>query len=242
MENIRVPTVIASALFWSWFDTVLFRPTLFLPFGGTTQLYEPYFVIALGLGALPLLIAAFKPRSIDPLLARRSSWVAVTAASVLGGMATAIGAWSSSLPLVVGGAVLVGSCLGCYQLLWARSYAAGGARSAVTLVSLSIVLGALLDFSIFGLPPIVGALLTIAMPFVSLLLVLMAPRLAAPSNEREPQRPTPPAEPNADTVNGMSAPQRTTPFDTLFEGSRHRLFGLPLALVLSFLVYGFSFG
>lgn len=230
--------VVASALFWSWFDTAVFRPTFMVPFAtSSNELYGGYVACALACGVAPLLLATLRPHLVEPQLSRGSWWVAVTATSTLGGAMAALGASMGSPALVILAAAVVGICCGCYQLSWARWYAERGARSAVSFVSLSIALGALLDFSILGLPPMVGLVLTACLPLISLAVLLMSPEFREVGSATTGHAP---AGEQANEASDGRGPALS--LDLIFEGSRHRALGLSIPLVLSFLIYGFSFG
>lgn len=251
LEEVGVWTVIASALFWSWFDLAVFRPSLFLPFGEAARCYGPFFVSALLCGAVPLLLAAVCPRRIEPLLLRKQAWVSTSIAAFVGGSATLIGTFADSQALIVLSGCVIGICCGCYQLLWARIYAMRGARSAVALVSLSIALGALVDFSIIGLPTNIGLFPVVLLPLVSLALMVVSPaiRISAGQTAYIGDRQGASGlggstNPDVSTLprSNASRGQISAALDSIFEGSHHRILGLSLSLVFSFLIYGFSFG
>ena len=231
--RVSAQPIIASALFWAWFDLAVYRPTLFLPFaGGDMGLYRTFFLVAMGCGALPLLLAALRPGLTEPLLGRRPAWLAMTGVALAGAAGAVAGAALSSAALAVVGGVMVGACLGFFQLAWSKVYAVRGAKTASTLLALSIGLGALVDFSVFGLPAIVAVAVTVALPFVWALLMAPSPLIGAE------------ARGDAALTLGndpAASPVSRTSLDAIFEGSSLRVFGLSLSLAAAFLIYGFSF-
>lgn len=224
--RVGVQPIIASALFWAWFDLAVYRPTLFLPFSDDMGVYRVFFIVAMACGALPLLLAALMPNRSEPLLGRRTSWLIATVAAVAGSAGASVAGMISSCVLAVISGAMVGACLGVFQLVWSKVYAIRGAKTASALLPLSIGLGSLADFSVFGLPEGVAAIVASCLPAVSFALMMTSSVIGARENGLKVAPP---------------AGEQLLSLDSIFGDGRVRILGLSLSLAAAFLIYGFSF-
>ena len=215
----------ASALFWAWFDSGVFRPTFLEPFDGAGHLFLPYLVCAVAAGGAVLLASCLRtgaPAQADEPARERRRW-AVGSSLALGGAALSLaGGATSSLALVVLGAVGTGGSCGTFQIAWGSVYARAGSRFAGQTVALSIVLGVVVDALVMGLDARFAAAFTAALPLVSAALALFLFR-----ETTQPPQETPVG--------------RATSAEELF-GSHRTLAGLPLSLLVAFGLFGLSFG
>ena len=117
--------LVASALFWSWFDSGVFRPTFLAPFTSSTWMFFPYLTTALAAGGVVLLVACLRskrqPGTDSPQPApdfNRQRWIYAAVTAFVGAIASLSGAAFDLLPLVLLGAAGTGASCGFFQLAW----------------------------------------------------------------------------------------------------------------------------
>mgnify|MGYP004643408443 CR=1 FL=1 len=113
----------ASALFWSWFDSGVFRPTFLAPFASSTWMFLPYLITALAAGGIVLLVACLRSKhqicSDSPQPApdfNRQRWIYAAVTAFVGTVASLSGAAFGLLPLVLLGAAGTGASCGFFNL------------------------------------------------------------------------------------------------------------------------------
>lgn len=215
----------ASALFWAWFDSGVFRPTFLVPFAAERQAFLPYLVTAIAAGAAVLLAACLKERgpvSTEQYAREQRRWICAAASALLGTTLSLFGGASEILALIVLGAIGAGASCGFFQLAWGSIYARAGSQSAGRIVALSIALGVLVDVLVMGLGTWFAVIFTAALPLVSAGLALFLLREKALTRTEHDKRDMPAAE-------------------DVF-GSHRTLCGLPLSLFVAFGLFGLSFG
>ena len=222
--------LVASALFWSWFDSGVFRPTFLAPFCSSAWMFFPYLVAAIASGGAVLLVACFMHRRLSTgadapsrLHLDSSGWIGSAALGLVGSAASLFGAALASLPLVLLGAIGVGASCGAFQLMWGAIYTRGGSKFAGRTVALSIALGVFIDVLVMGLDAWFAAAFTAILPLVSSGLALFLLYEDA----------FPRASPQADPSQHMH--------EAVF-GSHRTLGGLPVSLLVAFGLFGLSFG
>ena len=221
--------LVASALFWSWFDSSVFRPTFLTPFASSAWMFFPYIVAAIASGGAVLLAACLACRGSSGTASasradfRQRGWISGAACALAGTIVSLAGAALTSLPLVVLGAIGVGASCGVFQLAWGTIYFCGGSRFAGRTVALSIALGVLVDALVMGLGSWFSVAFTAVLPLASAGLALLLIRENA-----FPRAP-------------IQKPVEQQPHETVF-GSHRTLGGLPLSLLVAFGLFGLSFG
>lgn len=222
--------LVASALFWSWFDSGVFRPTFLAPFTSSTWMFLPYLITALAAGGIVLLVACLRSKhqigsdSPQPMPGfGRQRWIYAAVCAFAGAIASLSGAALGLLPLLLLGATGTGASCGFFQLAWGSIYARAGSGFAGRTVALSIALGVLIDAIVMGLGTWFAAAFTTALPLISCGLVLFlmhedALPQAVPQKQPDPQA-----------------------HEAIF-GSHRTLGGLPLSLLVAFGLFGLSFG
>lgn len=212
-----VAIVLSSAFYWAWFDSSVFRPTLFMSFEGSARFYSVFFIVQMSSSAVSLLV--FRKR-----LGRRSRRfdIAFAGAALAGGAGTMLGAGLSSMPLVALGAVFMGCSCSYLLLAWASVFSWKGAKTASLFISASVAVGVFLDILIIGLAPLFAAVFTMLLPALSVAGLQFVRFL----------------------LEGMDTTRsgRSLSLETIFSESKHLFFGLSLSLVAAFFIFGFSFG
>ena len=222
--------LIASALFWSWFDSSVFRPTFLAPFASSAWMFSPYLITAIAAGGIVLLIACLKSGHLSNRAAsspvphtNRRRWICAAVSALLGAVASLFGAALGLLPLILLGAAGTGASCGIFQLAWGTIYARGGSGFAGRTVSLSIALGVLVDAVVMGLGAWFAVAFTVALPLISCGLVLFLMHDGA--------------LPQATSQKQAGQKDREAIF-----GSHRTLGGLPISLLVAFALFGLSFG
>lgn len=211
----------ASALFWAWFDSGVFRPTFFAAFPASSGMFLPYLLGAIASGGAVLLAACLtRGRSQAWQDARR--WPTAAALALLGSAFSLTGGALELLPLVVAGSLCVGASCGVFQFAWGEIYARGESGFAGRTVAASIALGVLVDCLVMGLAPGLAAAFTAALPLAS---AGLAQFLSHTGSLPQPA-PSPAGRGSSETV----------------FGSHRTVCGLPLSLLVAFALFGLSFG
>jgi DNA-binding CsgD family transcriptional regulator len=220
--------LIASSFYWAWFDAATFRPTLFMPFEGSSGYFSLYFSITMISGSVFLLIAALKSNSLAPYIKMIPSGVIAVALAVGGTLLTMLGAFLVNPAPIIIGAMLTGTTCSFFLLEWARIYSRQGAKSAGLLISSSIALGTLIDLLVIGLAPLFAAIFTVALPLIVLGILF---NIYALINQEEAGQHEAPLIPDAAVT-----------MDMIFPSRKHRPFGFSLPLIMAFFIFGLSFG
>jgi DNA-binding CsgD family transcriptional regulator len=227
-ENLWI--LIASAFYWAWFDMVTFRPTLLLPFDGATSYFSLFFIVSMATGAIVFLIAAIFKDRVAKHIRIKPFGLVFCATAVTGNLLTMLGGYLLIPPIIMVGAVLVGSSCSFFFLEWARMYSRHGSKSASLLIAAAIALGVLLDLLIIGLNPLAGAFFSSSLNLIATGILVYIYTL---THDRDAVAIVLPLKTDA---------QGTLTLERIFTGGRHRIFGLSISLVAAFAIFGFSFG
>lgn len=234
--------VLSSAFYWAWFDTVTFRPTLFA--AGNAELYPCFLVITMLAGSLFLLAAFFKYRQIATKLSLNPYGAIVTLASIAAAGIVVLGSFTGLSALVVLGGVLVGVTCSYFLLEWACMYSRNGAMSAGPLMAASVVLGAVVDLGISSMESMTAAVFSALLPGIATGLLSVFDYVVRKTSMGT-------ANLGAYGIQDFPLTERSAEIagtEDVYTGglqllsNSRQLFGLPAGLVLSFVVFGFSFG
>lgn len=254
-EGFNILLLVSSAFYWAWFDTAVFRPTLFLPFSGPEVFYKIHLVTALTSGAVILLLATLNKEKAAKILELRSFGLTAITIALSGSLITMLGSSLTNTPLVFIGAVFNGTTCSFFLLEWARIYSRKGVKSAGPLIASAIAFGILIDTMIFALNPLFAAFFSALLPVVTIAFLLSAYNTAGPLTYAES---TKSANSRNKTIRSLDDSQERetnnestlTPVQSqhdlslsdIFSSSHFRFFGLSLSLVAAFFIFGFSFG